>query len=111
MANTKLLIALAPTGKTVYIMVKQELTGHYLENTGGSAGTFVASPSSPYVPMSEDGTIKQKYNLSESRSVWADGPYSGFVYQQLGGSPAPTTDIVVTNGQIQILSDLPVTPT
>ena len=74
MANTKqITIDWSEINLTVYAIIKQEATDKYLDN---DTGTFLSSVSDIFISLVEDGTIRGRYELSESRSVWADGTYT-----------------------------------
>ena len=95
------------TGKTLYIILLQVATDYIMDNaTGDFTG---ANPASKCAAMSEHAYVPGFYRLSESRYVWADGIYYGFVYKQLDGSPAPSTDQQVYQLTMCIASDVDIT--
>ncbi len=90
------------TGKTVYCIIRIEADGYYLNDADGA---FANAPADPYVALTEDGTIKGLYELSESRTAWADGDYFVFVYRQTGAGPVPASDMMIGYSVMTILSD------
>jgi hypothetical protein len=108
MANTKKISLFhSATGKTVYCLVRRAADGYRLNDADGA---FAAAPADPYLSLAEDAIIKGLYEASESRTVWADGKYEIFVYEQAGGSPAPASDKMIGSGEMYITSDTEVTP-
>ena len=77
---------------TVYGIGRRMVDKYRLNDADGA---FAAAPADPYITFTEDSIIKGKYELEESRTVWDDGEYDFTVYQQIGGSPDPLTDILV----------------
>jgi hypothetical protein len=103
MANTKKIIAdYFETGATLYCIIRRELDDYLLNDADGA---FAAAPADPYVSMTENSTIKKRYELSESRTAWNDGVYGLIVYKQVGGSPAPVSDTLVASGDMVIDND------
>ena len=103
MANTKLInISWSETGVTVYCIIRREADLYRLNDADG---TFALNPADPYLPLTEDSTIKGLYEKSESRVVWNDGDYYFVFYKQAGGSPAPVSDTVIGYGTMEIISD------
>lgn len=103
MANTKkITLDYSQTGITAYCIIRREADGYLLNDATGS---FASAPADPYISMTEDGTIKGRYEKSESRSAWDDGLYTVAVYKQAGGSPSPVADTVIGSGEIVISND------
>jgi hypothetical protein len=90
------------TGETVYCIVQRDADFYYLDNTTGG---FTDTPVSAPVPMFEDTIIKGRYKLSENRSVWNDGKYYIAIYKQLGGSPSPVADLIISSVAMWIGND------
>lgn len=107
MANVKKIIAHAETGADVYCIVERDADGYLLNNADGS---FASGPADPYLDLAEDGTIKGRYVVSESRDVWDDGKYNVTAYKSLAGagSENPTNDTVEGSGIMAIVDDLEV---
>ena len=103
MANDKRLNVKAPTGSTVYAIIKRVSDAYYLNDTDGF---FAISPVDPYLSLAEDGTMKGYFSKTENRTTWTDGDYLIAIYQQSGGSPAPVSDTLLSVEQIQIRNDL-----
>jgi len=101
-AIKKITIDWSETGKTVYCIVRREADGYLLSDADGA---FANAPADPFIALTEDGTIKGRYELSESRAVWSDGSYTVAIYKQAGGSPAPASDTIIGSGQMSIVSD------
>lgn len=75
---------------SVYAMVKRLADGYYLND---ATGAFVSpAPVDPYIALTEDGSMRGVYSLSESRAAWNNGLYRIVFYRQVGGAPAPVTD-------------------
>lgn len=107
MANVKKISLFhSATGKTVYAIIRRAADGYRLNDADGS---FAAAPADPYLSLAEDTVIKGLYEVSESRAVWTNGKYEIFVYEQAGGSPAPTSDKMIGSGEIYISNDEEVT--
>lgn len=103
MANAKkITLDYSQTGITAYCIIRREADGYLLNDATGS---FASAPADPYISMTEDGTIKGRYEKSESRSAWNDGRYTIVVYKQAGGSPSPVADTVIGSGEMSIVSD------
>lgn len=108
MANAKKIIAdWSEVGKTVYCIIRREADGFLLNSADG---TFAASPANTYLTLTENATIKGRYEVSESRTVWTDGRYTIAVYKQAGGSPAPASDTIISSGEMDIASDAEIYP-
>ncbi len=90
MANVKKLgtVKIA-TGATVYCIIRREVDGYLLDDADGA---FANAPADPFNEMTEDGTIKGLYEISESRTAWEPGWYTVYFYAQAGGSPVPVDD-------------------
>lgn len=80
------------TGQTVYAIIRRSSDKALLNDANG---TFSALPADPHIALTEDATIKGFYEVDEKRSVWANGEYFEFFYNQLDASPAPSTDDLV----------------
>lgn len=98
----KITIDFPQTGMTTYCIIAREADSYLLNDADGS---FAAAPADPYLSLAEHGTIKGRYSVSESRTAWNDGRYTVAVYQQVGGSPAPASDIIIGSGALNIISD------
>lgn len=106
MPNIKKIATRHTTGKTLYVIVRQDATAKLLSDADGA---FAAEPvTDPYISLTEHATIKGLYEKSESRTVWADGEYTGVIYDQAGGSPSPASDTVISAGVIAIANDIEV---
>jgi len=81
------------TGATIYCIIEREVDGFLLNDADG---TFAAAPADYYVSLTEHSTIKGKYSISENRQTWNDGYYTAWIYNQGGGSPAPSTDTLIS---------------
>lgn len=103
----KITLDYAESGRTVYCIIRREADAYRLNDADGA---FASAPADPYITMSEDSVIKGRYELSESRTAWNDGKYSVAIYKQLGGSPAPASDIIIGTGELHIAADLEITP-
>lgn len=90
------------TGRTFYCIIRQDATGYLLNDADGA---FANAPADPYVSLTEHTTIKGLYELSESRSVWANGQYTITIYRQSGANPAPSADTITGAGVMSILGD------
>ncbi|MCK4786538.1 MAG: hypothetical protein KAV87_22455, partial [Desulfobacteraceae bacterium] len=103
MANAKI-VALnwSNTGLTVYLIIERDVDGYLLNDADGD---FAAAPADPYVAMTEDATIKGRYEKSESRVAWDDGRYLAYIYRQAGASPSPVADTLIGSGEIYIETD------
>ena len=104
-AIKKITLDWSETGKTTYCIIRREADGYYCNDANG---TFANAPADPYISLTEDGTIKGRYELSESREVWNDGSYTIAIYKQAGGSPAPASDTIIGSGEMSIVSDVEV---
>lgn len=95
------------TGLTIYGIIRREADSFRLNSADG---TFATNPASPYLSLTEDTVIKGRYELSESRTVWNDGRYTFAIYKQVGGSPAPVSDMIIGTGEMDIVGDLEIYP-
>ena len=103
MSNVKILgTAKIATGVTVYCIVRREVDGYLLDDSDGSFGS---GPADPYLSLTEDGTIKGLYEVSESRETWEPGWYTAFFYTQSGGSPAPASDTLDDSFNFCVVGD------
>lgn len=102
----KLLNLVAGTGLTVYAMILREADSTLFEDVDGS---FAASPSDPYLGLTEHATINGLYQASEARLPWESGRYIVVFYSQLGGSEAPATDTILGGQTLQITGDAEIT--
>ena len=103
MPNTKKhTVPWSETGKTVYCIIRREIDGYYLNDADGA---FADAPADPYVALTEDGTIKGLYELSESRAAWNDGYYFWFTYRQTGVTRVPASDMLIYAYKMSILGD------
>ena len=99
------------TGATAYCIVRREVDGYLLDDADGLS--FAAAPADPFLSLTEDGTIKGLYEVSESRAAWDQGWYKVFFYTQAGGSPVPASDTLddltdlFVAGDLIFLSDFP----
>jgi len=95
MANVKKLFTpKIATGATVYAIIRREADGYYLNDADGA---FANAPADPYLSLTEDATIAGYYEVSESRTAWEMGRYKVFIYNQVGGTPAPATDAPIAD--------------
>ncbi len=107
MAKTKKFSFVAAPGLTVYAVLIQRDTGHYLNDADGG---FATAPADKYQEVTEDAALAGRYTYDESRTAWADGPYEFIAYSQLGGTPDPTTDTAIASGSFSLINDsVPVT--
>lgn len=103
MANVKVLgTSRISTGQTVYCIVRRESDGYLLNDADGSFG---AAPADPYLSLSEHGTIKGLYEVSESRAAWEPDRYMAYFYYQAGGSPAPASDSLADEASFFVVGD------
>jgi hypothetical protein len=92
------------TGKTIYVIILRTKDGAYLD----SDFHFKETPASPYLAMTEltPAAVASKiYYLADSTTVWEDGTYQMFVYEQAGVSPATNTDDKLSSSTFYIKSD------
>lgn len=76
-----------PIGSDVYVRLEivnpgEANDGYLLDN---SDGNFAAAPADSYITMTEDGSTT-KFELDESRQIWADGKVLAMSYRKIGGS-------------------------
>lgn len=103
MANAKKIISdYSATGSTVYAVIRREADEYLLNDADGA---FAAAPADPYISLTENATIKGRYEKSEARAAWNDGQYTVAVYLQSGGSPSPVADTIIGSGSMYIVSD------
>lgn len=103
MAGTKNIgLNWSSTGVTAYLIIRREADSYLLDDADG---TFAAAPADPYVAMAEHATLKGRYYKAESRTVWDDGYYQMFIYEQAGGSPSPVADTMIGSGILHIETD------
>ena len=103
--NKRITLDWDTTGLTVYGIIRRESDDFRMDDADGS---FAASPADPYVSFTEDAVIKGRYELDEDRTVWADGLYTAAIYNQAGGSPAPSSDTIIGTGELAIKDDVEV---
>lgn len=87
---------------TIYGIIKQRLTGYFLDY---STGLFAAVPVNKFNPTVEDSVLKGVYVISEARYVWTDGNYFCMFYDQIGAAPAPDVDTVLGSATLTISAD------
>lgn len=103
MANVKLIqVPWSETGVTLYAIVERQSNSYLLNDADGA---FAAAPVDPYVAFTENATMAGLYEIKESRTAWANGVYTVTAYKQIGGSPAPLTDLLVGTSTMTIVSD------
>ena len=102
MAAKIIILDWSETGKTVYCIVRREVDSFRLNDADGS---FASAPADPYLSLAEDGVIKGRYEVSESRTVWDDGDYTATIYKQASGSPVPANDQVIGSWEARIEND------
>lgn len=102
MAAAKKVSGIRATGATVYAVVRREADGFRMNDADGS---FASNPADPYLALAEDAVIAGLYEVSESRTVWPNGAYMVFLYDQAGGSPAPASDTLFDRQPIYINND------
>lgn len=90
------------TGLITYGIIRREDDNYLMDDADGS---FAVNPVDPYVAFSENGIIKGRYERDEARQIWADGVYTVVLYKQLGGSPTPSADTLIGNGELVIKDD------
>jgi hypothetical protein len=93
--NKKIILDWGTTGLTVYGIIRRESDGFLMNDADGS---FAATPVDPYISLTENATIKGRYELDEARTVWTDGLYTVAIYNQAGGAPAPVSDTIIGTG-------------
>lgn len=103
MANVKKLsTAKIVTGSTVYCIIRREVDGYLLNDADGA---FANAPADPYDELTEDGTIKGLFEISESRTAWEPGYYKVFFFKQSGGGPAPASDTLEDSLDLIVVGD------
>lgn len=102
MATKVISIAWTETSVSIYCIIRQQINSYRFDNGNG---TFVSTPINPYLFLIEDAVIKGLYEISESRTVWADGVYIVIVYKQKGLTPSPSVDIVIGAEEMFISAD------
>lgn len=106
MANVKRITAdYGVTGHTVYAIIRRELDKYLLNDADG---VFGSGPADPFVTLTEDGTIKGRYEKDENRTAWNDGDYDIVAYRQVAGTPVPANDTMVAVGTMGVSGDLEV---
>lgn len=90
------------TGATVYTMVIRVSDGYFLNDADGS---FAAAPADPYLSLTEHGTAKGYYTVSESRLTWTDGLYLALFYAQAAGAPNPVADTLFDRQDLAVFAD------
>ena len=85
-----------------YVVIRRETDGYFLNDADGA---FASGPSDPYLALTENGTLKGLYEVTESRAIWNDGYYMIAVYEQAGGSPSLTVDTMVMLSQVKTVAD------
>lgn len=103
--NKRITLDWDATGLTVYCIIRRETDDFRLNDSNGA---FAASPTDPYISLTEDVIIKGRYELDESRTVWDNGRYSVAIYSQAGGSPIPASDTIIGTGELAVENDLEV---
>ncbi len=98
----KIILDYSETGKTVYVIIRREADSNLLNSADGA---FAAAPASPYLALTENATLKGRYEVSEARTAWNDGKYTVAIYKQSGGTPAPVSDTIIGSGEMYIASD------
>jgi len=107
MANVKrITIDYGSKGIVVYAIIRREVDNYLLND---ATGEFANAPADPFVTLTEDGTIKGRYEKDENRAAWDDGKYSIVAYEQVGGSPVPADDTMVGSGMMLIEDDAELT--
>lgn len=89
MAFAKRIITKAAASSNVYAMITRMADGYRIND---ATGDFSNAPADPYVAMTEDGTERGVYVLSESRFAWLDGKYRVTTYRRGGGAESPVAD-------------------
>lgn len=82
----------------VYMRVRQDSTGYYLDNADGA---FRAVPATPNIPLVEVASLPSVYFISESRTDWNDGEYNIFGYD--------ATNVLICGATMFIMDDVEVT--
>lgn len=82
----------------VYMRVRQDSTGYYLDNADGA---FRAVPATPNIPLVEVASLPSVYFISESRTDWDDGEYNIFGYD--------ATNVLICGATMFIMDDVEVT--
>lgn len=100
------------TGLTAYMILRRESDSYRMN---ASTGAFdIASPTTAgaYNTMTEDGGIKGRYEFLTNAgwTLFNDGRYVSAIYKQIGGSPAPVSDMIIGTGEMDIVSDLEIYP-
>lgn len=90
MAGVKHFFTLTTTAANVYAIARRLSDSFLLDDADGVFKT--GTPADPYISLAENAVEKGVYELSESRTVWADGRYRITFYKRVGGAPAPATD-------------------
>jgi hypothetical protein len=104
MAAIKIIFIDTPegTGQTVYTMGTRKADGFLFDDGDGD---FASSPADPYLAMTEDSTIKGRYTVQESRTVWDNGEYNFTVYKQNTDTAIPASDSILGGADLFIIGD------
>jgi len=102
MANVKRLKQVYTTALTLYSIIRRDSDNYLLDDATGS---FASAPADPYVSLTEHGTIKGLYEKDESRTAWTDGWYTLVHYRQIGGSPNPAVDTILSAQYMRLAAD------
>lgn len=95
MAVKKIIVDYPVTGESLYCLIRRESDDFLLNDADGA---FAAAPADPYVSLTENSTIKKRYELLENRTVWTDGVYSIISYRLTGVSPNLINDVLISSG-------------
>jgi hypothetical protein len=100
MANVKdVYLPFQATGLSgVYMRVRQDSTGYFLDHADGA---FRAVPATPNIPLVEVVSLPSVYFISESRTVWINGEYNIFGYD--------VTNVLICGATMFIMDDVEVT--
>lgn len=89
-------------GKTVYAIIRREADNFLLDDADGAFG---AAPIDYFRTLSENATIRGRYEVDENRTTWNNGKYTIAAYDQVGGSPSPLADTMMGTAAMFIYSD------
>lgn len=103
MSTKKINVSYSNYNTTLYVLIKRESDGYYMNNVDGSFYTLPIADM--YLQLIEDSIVKGLYKQTESRTAWTDGEYTIIAYEQIGGSPSLSNDILVGINSMYVKDD------